>query len=93
MNRLKNCDLLIIDELGSGRVTPVSYNHFYDLINYRVDNELSTIYTTNFSEAQIQDILGERMYSRIYDTSTIIEFGASNVRGLTPQEVERDERR
>ena len=93
LNRLKNCDLLVIDELGSGRITQVSYNHFYDLVNYRVDNELTTIYTTNFSDAQIKDILGERMYSRIFDTATVIEFGASNVRGLSPQEVERNERR
>ena len=93
LNRLKNCDLLIIDELGGGRLTQVSYNHFYDLVNYRVDNELATIYTTNFSDAQIKDILGERMYSRIFDTATVIEFGASNVRGFTPQEVESNERR
>lgn len=93
LNRLKNCDLLVIDEIGSGRVTQVSYNHFYDLVNYRVDNNLATIYTTNYNDEQIKDVLGERLYSRIYDMSTVIEFSASNVRGYTAKEVAKFEKR
>lgn len=93
LNRLKNCELLVIDEIGSGRLTQVSYNHFYDLVNYRVDNNLATIYTTNYNDAQIKDVLGERLYSRIYDMATVIEFGASNVRGYTPKEVAKNESR
>jgi DNA replication protein len=93
LNRLKRCDLLVIDEIGSGRVTQVSYNHFYDLVNYRVDNNLATIYTTNYNDEQIKDVLGERLYSRIYDMSTVIEFIASNVRGYTAKEVAKFEKR
>lgn len=93
LNRLKNCKLLVIDEIGSGRITPVSYNHFYDLINYRVDNGLTTIYTTNYSDERIQEVLGERLYSRIYHTATVLEFRADNVRGYSYKEVENFERR
>jgi DNA replication protein DnaC len=93
LNRLKNCKLLVIDEIGSGRITPVSYNHFYDLINYRVDNGLTTIYTTNYSDERIQKVLGERLYSRIYHTATVLEFRADNVRGYSYEEVENFERR
>lgn len=93
LNRLKNCKLLVIDEIGSGRITPVSYNHFYDLINYRVDNGLTTIYTTNYSDERIQEVLGERLYSRIYHTATVLEFKADNVRGYSYEEVQKFERR
>lgn len=93
LNRLKNCKLLVIDEIGSGRITPVSYNHFYDLINYRVDNGLTTIYTTNYSDERIQEVLGERLYSRIYHTATVLEFRADNVRGYSYEEVQKFERR
>lgn len=93
LNLLKNCKLLVIDEIGSGRITPVSYNHFYDLINYRVDNGLTTIYTTNYSDERIQEVLGERLYSRIYHTATVLEFRADNVRGYSYEEVENFERR
>lgn len=93
LNRLKNCKLLVIDEIGSGRITPVSYNHFYDLINYRVDNGLTTIYTTNYNDERIQEVLGERLYSRIYHTATVLEFRADNVRGYSYEEVQKFERR
>lgn len=86
--KLKTCDLLVIDEIGGGSLTKASYPYLYDLVNYRVDNNLSTIYTTNYTDAEIIDLLGQRLYSRIYDTSVVLEFEASNVRGLEADEIE-----
>ena len=86
--RLKTCDLLVIDEIGGGSLTKASYPYLYDLVNYRVDNNLSTIYTTNYTDEEIIDLLGQRLYSRIYDTSVVLEFEASNVRGLEVDEIE-----
>ena len=86
--KLKTCDLLVIDEIGGGSLTKASYPYLYDLVNYRVDNNLSTIYTTNYTDEEIIDLLGQRLYSRIYDTSVVLEFEASNVRGLEADEIE-----
>lgn len=86
--RLKTCELLVIDEIGGGSLTKASYPYLYDLVNYRVDNNLSTIYTTNYTDEEIIDLLGQRLYSRIYDTSVVLEFEASNVRGLEVDEIE-----
>ena len=86
--RIKTCELLVIDEMGGGSLTKASYPYLYDLVNYRVDNNLSTIYTTNYTDEEIIDLLGRRLYSRIYDTSVVIEFEASNVRGLEVDEIE-----
>ena len=86
--KLKTCDLLVIDEIGGGSLTKASYPYVYDLVNYRVDNNLSTIYTTNYTDEEIIDLLGQRLYSRIYDTSVVLEFEASNVRGLEADEIE-----
>lgn len=86
--KLKTCDLLVIDEIGGGSLTKASYPYLYDLVNYRVDNNLSTIYTTNYTDEEIIDLLGQRLYSRIYDTSVVLEFEASNVRGLKADEIE-----
>lgn len=86
--KLKTCDLLVIDEIGGGSLTKASYPYLYDLVNYRVDNNLSTIYTTNYTDEEIIDLLGQRLYSRIYDTSVVLEFEASNVRGLEVDEIE-----
>ena len=86
--KLKTCDLLVIDEIGGGSLTKASYPYLYDLVNYRVDNNLSTIYTTNYTDEEVINILGQRLYSRIYDTSVVLEFEASNVRGLEADEIE-----
>jgi DNA replication protein DnaC len=86
--KLKTCDLLVIDEIGGGSLNKASYPYLYDLVNYRVDNNLSTIYTTNYTDDEIIDLLGQRLYSRIYDTSVVLEFEASNVRGLEADEIE-----
>ena len=86
--KLKTCDLLVIDEIGGGSLTKASYPYLYDLVNYRVDNNLSTIYTTNYTDEEIINLLGQRLYSRIYDTSVVLEFEASNVRGLEVDEIE-----
>lgn len=86
--KLKTCDLLVIDEIGGGSLTKASYPYLYDLVNYRVDNNLSTIYTTNYTDEEVINLLGQRLYSRIYDTSAVLEFEASNVRGLEADEIE-----
>ena len=86
--KLKTCDLLVIDEIGGGSLTKASYPYLYDLVNYRVDNNLSTIYTTNYTDEEVINLLGQRLYSRIYDTSVVLEFEASNVRGLEADEIE-----
>lgn len=90
--RLKTCDLLVIDEIGGGSLTKASYPYLYDLVNYRVDNNLSTIYTTNYSDEEIINLLGQRLYSRIFDTSVVLEFEADNVRGYTVEEIKKMER-
>ena len=86
--KLKTCDLLVIDEIGGGSLTKASYPYLYDLVNYRVDNNLSTIYTTNYTDEEVINLLGQRLFSRIYDTSVVLEFEASNVRGLEADEIE-----
>lgn len=86
--RLKTCELLVIDEIGGGSLTKASYPYLYDLVNYRVDNNLSTVYTTNYTDDEIIELLGQRLYSRIYDTSVVLDFQASNVRGLEVDEIE-----
>ena len=86
--KLKTCDILVIDEIGGGSLTKASYPYLYDLVNYRVDNNLSTIYTTNYTDEEVINLLGQRLYSRIYDTSVVLEFEASNVRGLEVDEIE-----
>lgn len=58
-------DLLIIDDVGTEFVTAYSSAVMYDIINSRLNNEKSTIISSNLSPSGINDIYGERMTSRI----------------------------
>lgn len=86
--RLMNCELLVMDELGGGSLNNATYQVFYEIINARSSKNLSTIYTTNFDEEYLIDVLGERVFSRVHDAATKIIFTSSNVRGMTIEEVE-----
>ena len=56
---------MIIDDVGTEFVTAYSSAVMYDIINSRLNNEKSTIISSNLSPSGINDIYGERMTSRI----------------------------
>lgn len=86
--RLKTCQLLVVDELGGAGTNKISYPLIYDIIDNRNLNQLSTIYTTNLEEGVLRDQLGERLFSRVYDYCTLIEFHSDNVRGYSLEDIE-----
>ena len=65
MNKAKNAGVLILDDLGAHNFSDWTKNKLFSLINYRINSELPMIITTNLHMEQMQDILGERIISRI----------------------------
>lgn len=59
------CDLLIIDDLGTEFTSQFSGVCLYNLINTRQNKGLSTIITTNLSAQDLIDRYDGRIYSRI----------------------------
>jgi len=60
-------DLLILDDLGVRRPSDGFLDFLYCLINNRNNNpHLKTIYTTNMSSKELNDIYGSRIVSRIF---------------------------
>lgn len=88
LTRLKTCELLVVDELGGAGINKISYPLIYEIIDTRNNQQLSTIYTTNLDESVLKDQLGERLFSRVYDYSTLVEFYSDNVRGYSVEDIE-----
>ena len=65
MNRMKNAELLIIDDIGIRDLTDAFKNELYDVIDTRVTNDHATIYTSNYPLSHLNELLGERIVSRI----------------------------
>ncbi len=60
-------DCVVLDDLGATKATDWSSQILLRLINNRIDNNRTSIITTNNSSAMIKEMLGDRIESRCYD--------------------------
>ena len=60
-----DCDLLIIDDLGTELNNAFTNSQLYLIINERLLRQKSTVISTNLSLTNINTIYGERVFSRI----------------------------
>lgn len=77
-----DADIVVWDEVGVKSLTPYEHENLFNLINTRIDLGKSNIYTSNLSDEELQEKIGERLYSRIVNLSTVVEFTGVDKRGL-----------
>lgn len=65
MNAAREVCVLILDDLGAHNYTEWTRNKLYSILNYRLNNRLPTIITTNLELAELEAYIGERTTSRI----------------------------
>lgn len=83
LNCYLKCDVLFIDDLGTeNKINNVTNEYLYSVLNDRMTNHKSTIITTNLDFASIQDVYGERIFSRLMHKkqSLKISFDGSDLR-------------
>ncbi len=74
------CDLLIIDDLGTEIITNSTVSYLYNIINTRINKRLPIIISTNLSAKEIKSMYHERITSRLFGEFTIVKFEGSDVR-------------
>ena len=78
---LENVDLVIWDDIALTGISQYDFIQLYSIINNRIFAGKSNIFTSNVVDYnQLQDILGTRLASRIYNTSEIIELKGMDMR-------------
>ena len=77
-----NADIVIWDEIGTKTATEFEHEHLLSLINTRIDANKCNLYTSNLSGESLKEKIGDRLYSRIVNNSTTIEFFGRDKRGL-----------
>jgi DNA replication protein DnaC len=82
LEMVKKSKLLIIDDIGAENVTSWVRERVVSIINTRVSNGLSTIYTSNLSPAELTEAQGDRIASRVLGGSQIIEITGTDRRGV-----------
>ena len=60
-----DCDLLIIDDLGTEMANTFTVSQLFACLNERLLRKKSTIISTNLSLDELQDIYSERIFSRL----------------------------
>lgn len=82
-DKLLNCDLLVIDDLGTEATIPnITEEKIYSIINRRLEEKKPFIITTNLDQIGIAKKYDDRITSRIFAhaTTNIISFTASDLR-------------
>jgi len=65
MNRVQTASVLVLDDLGAHNFSDWTKNRLFAILNYRLNHELPCIITSNLSVGGLQEILGERIVSRL----------------------------
>ncbi len=79
---LLDCDLLIIDDLGSEFTTSFTTSALYNIINTRINRSKPVIISTNLTETELEDKYTQRVTSRIIGNYVSLLFLGKDIRQL-----------
>lgn len=63
--RAKSVDFLVLDDLGSHNFSDWTRSVLFSILNYRMNEGLTTLATTNLDFPALQELLGDRSLSRL----------------------------
>ena len=75
-----DCDLLIIDDLGTELTNSFVASELFLCVNERIARKRSTIISTNLSLEQFAGIYSERTFSRISSNYTLLRLVGDDIR-------------
>ena len=75
-----DCDLLIIDDLGTENVNSFVSSQLFLILNERDKRKKSTIISTNLSLEKLNDVYSERSFSRIFGNYRLIKPDIADIR-------------
>lgn len=78
--RYYDCDLLIIDDLGTEVTNQFTTSVLYTVINTRLNRRRSTIISTNLSQEEFRRRYYDRITSRVLGEYTVLPFLGKDIR-------------
>jgi DNA replication protein DnaC len=80
INRYFDCDLLIIDDLGTEVTNQFTIACLYNVINTRLNLKKSTVISANLKQDELRQRYSDRITSRILGEYRILRFVGTDVR-------------
>ena len=78
--RFTDCDLLIIDDLGTEVTNKFTISCLYNVINSRINSNRATLISTNLTGHELQNRYEERTASRLFGNYTPLVFSGKDIR-------------
>lgn len=80
LEHIYDCDLLIIDDLGTELSNSFTMSQLFICLNERILRRKSTIISTNLALENIKSIYSERIFSRISSNYSILRLTGDDIR-------------
>ena len=82
VERMLDCELMILDDLGTEMPTPMAVSALYTLINTRLVNGRKTVISTKLTDAELLKRYNAQICSRLEGEFTKLPFFGSDIRLL-----------
>lgn len=79
---ITKADLVVFDEIANKSITTFEADNLLSIISQRIDLNKASIYTSNLCGEELRLTIGDRLYSRILNNSTVLTFVGRDKRGL-----------
>jgi len=79
-SHIYECDLLIIDDLGTEVTNSIKSSNLFNCLDKRLSNKKSTIISTNLTPKKISEIYSDRIFSRIIGSYTCFKIFGEDIR-------------
>jgi DNA replication protein DnaC len=86
IDSLLNCDLLVIDDLGTEFYSPYTASLFYNIINSRLLSRRPTVINTNLSFDELEKRYSARITSRFIGSYDMKKFIGNDIRQIKAME-------
>ena len=86
VERCMNCDLLILDDLGTEMTTQFTVSALYQVVNGRLLSGRPTIVSTNLPDSELEARYSAQIASRLLGAYTLYQFCGTDVRLLKKME-------
>ena len=77
-----DCDLLIIDDLGTEFANSYTSSRLFYCINERILRRKSVVISTNLSLSDIRNMYSERIFSRLTSAYKLLKLAGADIRLL-----------
>ena len=82
LEMLKECDLIVLDDLGTEFHTSFTKTTAYNLINSRLIHRKPTIISTNLELEELEELYSGRLVSRLMGEYVIMNFAGTDIRQI-----------